>query len=189
MTASEAIVKTYHGTLDGFFETGTEGVVWTIIRDPRPRWWMWAVALTTLVTELPKMVLSFEKEDWQARQHGYRAPASLLWRMKCHLRGALSGYADLVLIEHGDRLTVFGPDGETLFDGTIDCDFKAGWREYPLNPGHGQPCALGVWIHWTERGWEPDDWARLFFREDGPPLRAVIEKSGRGQVEEQDDDE
>lgn len=85
----------------------------------------------------------------------------------------------LHFIQEGDHLTVYGENNGILFDGEIICDFQAGWTEYPYNPGHGQPSALGCWIHWTQHGWQPDEWAKLFFHEhiegtDGKPLRAEL---------------
>lgn len=91
------------------------------------------------------------------------------------------GYDGLHLLERGDHLRVTDETGAVRFEGFIEPDFGKGWTEYPRNPGYGQPCALGMWIHWTQAGWEPDDWAALFMRPHladgalrGPPLRAVL---------------
>lgn len=91
------------------------------------------------------------------------------------------GYEGLHIIKEGDHLVIFGENNEILFDGNIVCDHQIGWEEYPLNPGHGQPSALGYWIHWTQQGWQSDDWAKLFFHEyvegtNGKPLRAELTK-------------
>ena len=93
-----------------------------------------------------------------------------------------SGYAGLNPIGKNDRLIIFNHDGSIAFEGVIDPDFEVGYQPYPLNPQYGQPCAFGGWIHWTQRGWEVEDWARLFMRDmldDSPdkiPLRAIIVK-------------
>lgn len=73
------------------------------------------------------------------------------------------GYDALVAIEKGDHLKIYRSDGTVAFNGVIRPDHKAGWTESPQNPGNGQPSALGYWIHWTQRGWSPDEWAALFF--------------------------
>jgi len=94
-----------------------------------------------------------------------------------------TGYDGLNIIEEGDDLKIFNEDGSLAFDGRIECDHQAGYQAYPLNPGYGQPRALGFWIHWTQKGWKPDDWARLFMREmlkpeagGGAPLRGELRK-------------
>jgi hypothetical protein len=88
------------GVLYGWFETGTEGVVWSLIEDGK------------------------------------------------------EGYEGLKIIdEKYDHLVVYGEDGKKLWSGKIKPDYKNGWRRYPLNPKFGQPCALGMWIHWTQKGW------------------------------------
>jgi hypothetical protein len=91
----------------------------------------------------------------------------------------MSGYDGLHCLEKGDHLQVYDEDGEVRFDGFIEPNYTKGWREYPRNPGHGKPCALGMWVQWTQMAWEPDDWARLFMRPHlregkGPALRAVL---------------
>jgi hypothetical protein len=77
-----------------------------------------------------------------------------------------SGYDAEVNLDNGDHLKIFNSDGTVAFDGVIDQDHEAGWTEYPRNSGHGQPSALGIWILWTQKGWNPDDWAALFFNYD-----------------------
>jgi len=110
-------MKTISGELYGFFETGTEGTIWTVIQD------------------------------------------------------GLQGYESIVDIKENDHLKIYDGD-DILFDGVINPDYNVGWTEYPLNPGHGQPAALGYWIHWTQAGFQPDDWAAFFFRKS--PLRAEL---------------
>ena len=93
-----------------------------------------------------------------------------------------TGYDGLVPVNKGDHLIIFNHDDTIAFDGIINPDRKAGYRPYPMNPKFGQPCAFGCWIHWTQKGWEVEDWARLFMRDmliDSPdkiPLRAIIVK-------------
>lgn len=95
----------------------------------------------------------------------------LMWVLK---KDGEKGYEALEFLEAGDHLTIYNEDGSVLFEGKIVPDYEAGWQEYPLNPGQGQPCALGFWIHWTQKGWKPDDWATLFIRGDKPSLRAKL---------------
>lgn len=84
------------------------------------------------------------------------------------------GHKSLEFIEAGDYLTIYDTDGSIIFKGKIIPDRKIGWQEYPKNPGHGKPSALGYWIHWTQKGWQPDDWASLFIRGKKLPLRAEL---------------
>ena len=84
----------------------------------------------------------------------------------------LSGYDALEHIKHGDYLTIYEHDNTILFEGTIDPNYHTGWTEYYFNPGYGQPSALGYWIHWTQKDWHQDDWAKLFFCR--PPLKAKL---------------
>jgi len=89
-----------------------------------------------------------------------------------------TGYEAMQVIDEGDQLKIYDENGKVLFDGIIEPDKQIGWTEYPLNPGHGQPLALGFWIHWTQKGWQPDDWAALFLREEfgKTPLRGELVK-------------
>ncbi len=114
-------LQTFIGTLDHFFETGCEGLMWVLKKDG---------------------------------EKGY--------------------YEALEFLEAGDYLTIYNEDGSVMFEGKIVEDCKAGWQEYPMNPGNGQPCALECWIHWTQKGWKPDDWAALFIRGNKTLLRAKL---------------
>lgn len=110
------------GVLDGYFETGTEGVIWSLLED-----------------------------------------------------GKVS-YDALYNLKDGDLLTVWeAASGRQVFRGVIKYDWKIGYRPYPLNQKFGQQCALGFWVHGIQEGWDPDSWARLFFRQNGSPeLRAEV---------------
>jgi hypothetical protein len=115
-------VRMIYGVLEDFFETGTEGVIWSVVSD-------------------------------DAR-----------------------GYEALYPIEEGDHLTILDTVGHKLWAGKIRCDRKSGWRRYPLNPKCGQPCALGHWVHWSQQGFKPNDWARYFIRPEYDRLRGILRK-------------
>ncbi|MFA5133633.1 MAG: hypothetical protein WC459_02410 [Patescibacteria group bacterium] len=112
------------GVVIGFYETGTEGVYWSLLIDGK------------------------------------------------------RGYEALQGIAAGDFLTIYNEDNSIAFQGKIEPDCKIGYQPYPGNPKFGQPCALGFWIRWTQKGWQPDDWAALFLREEfgKKSLRAELEK-------------
>lgn len=63
-------------------------------------------------------------------------------------------------LEKGDWLKVITENGTILFEGIINPDRKTGIPNGPRR----QPSALGMWIHWTQRGWKPNAWAELFCR-------------------------
>jgi len=78
---------------------------------------------------------------------------------------ATSPYQRLFILEKGDHLEIYNVDGLLITTVDIDPDYEVGYAPYPANPSLGQPLALGRWIHWTQKGWTPDDWARLFIPE------------------------
>jgi hypothetical protein len=88
-----------------------------------------------------------------------------------------TGYDGLHIVKPGDHLTVLDQVGRRLWSGVIRPDRKAGWRRYPLNPKYGQPLALGHWVHWTQKGFKPDDWAGYFIRPKYDRLHGILKKS------------
>ncbi len=95
----------------------------------------------------------------------------------------------LIFIEPGDHLKVFNEDGSVAFEGEIIPDFKTGWKQYPGNPDPkmGQQAVFSCdwYVHWIQKGWKPDDWAKLFiwhFFEQGrgvPQHRAELIKKAK----------
>lgn len=120
-------MEVIEGRLEGFFETGTEGVVWMIYKD------------------------------------GYNP----------------GNYNALESIEAGDHLTVFNEDGSIAWEGEIDPDYEVGYTTYPRNPEYGQQAALGCWVHWIQKGFQPDDWAKFFIQSKATfeGLRAKLVKN------------
>ena len=75
------------------------------------------------------------------------------------------GKKDPIFIKPGDHLKVFNEDGSVAFEGKIIPDYKTGYMKYPRNPKYGQQAVLGGWwVHWIQKGWQPDDWAKLFIK-------------------------
>ena len=94
-----------------------------------------------------------------------------MWAMQ---EEGVEGYDGLHFLEPGDQIEIFAPGGKLIFQGSIDPDREAGKRTRPFT-SYEQPSALGLWIHWTQRGWVPDDWATLFCSEEHI---GVLKKSG-----------
>lgn len=84
-------------------------------------------------------------------------------------------FKTLEFIEAGDYLVVYNLDNSIIFRGKIIPDYKTGQRRCSLF-GTMKQSAFGVWIHWTQKGWKPKDWASLFIRGEQPPLRAQLIK-------------
>lgn len=88
------------------------------------------------------------------------------------------GYEGMHCLADGDHLTVWEVEsGRRVFNGMIKFDTKIGKKksEWPGSTYMGQ-CALGYWVHGIQEGYDPDSWARLFFRPEGAPaLRAEVE--------------
>lgn len=99
------------GILDPYFETGTEGILWSVYDESRP------------------------------------------------------GYDGLFVLEDGDLLEVIDNDGTVVWEGEIELDWDIGYKPYPSNPKYGQQAAMGAWVHGIQKGFKPDDWALLFFRQ------------------------
>ncbi len=74
------------------------------------------------------------------------------------------GYEGLRLLEEGDDFTVFAEDGSVLWHGIIHQDTKTGAVPHILNPSWKQQVAGGLWVHWIQKGMDPEDWAKLFAR-------------------------
>ncbi len=83
------------------------------------------------------------------------------------------GYDGLFVLDEGDHLVIISPSGEILFSGYIVQDIEIGKAQRPFSTVV-QPQAKGRWIHWTQKGYTPDDWAILFLSETN---RAVLTKS------------
>lgn len=74
------------------------------------------------------------------------------------------GLFDFLAIEEDDHLIVYEADDSIIFDGIIICDHKIDGKP---EQKYRQLCVFDAfWIHWTQQGWQPDDWALLFMRHD-----------------------
>jgi hypothetical protein len=78
----------------------------------------------------------------------------------------------LLFLEAGDIIWIRDKSGKTLYVGMIIPDSSKG-RMTP----DSRPQALGLYIHWTQSGFQPDDWARFFFQEGVTNGRRYLEDS------------
>ncbi|NHN39901.1 hypothetical protein G8764_21595 [Pseudomaricurvus alcaniphilus] len=71
------------------------------------------------------------------------------------------GYDGLVLLDEGDHLQIIGPDGETVFEGTVRPrkDINAQKRPYSEIL---QPVSMGRWVHWIQADFDADTWGNYF---------------------------
>ncbi|RYY01731.1 MAG: hypothetical protein EOO53_16015 [Gammaproteobacteria bacterium] len=84
-------------------------------------------------------------------------------------REGTSGYDGLYIIEEGDHLVITSSTGRELFNDYIAVDTESGKMQRPFSQMI-QPQAKGLWIHWTQKGFLPDDWAELFIIETNSGL-------------------
>jgi hypothetical protein len=121
---------------------------------------VYAAVEKTLQYQLPPFNFSYKKIDGTLEAFFETGTEGIWWSV---YENGKEGYDGLNTIESGDWLTVKNLEGKILFRGLIQRDNFSGWTRYPMNPDCGQPAALGRWIHWTQAGWQPNDWAKLFF--------------------------
>ena len=93
---------------------------------------------------------------------GNTDPQRMLWLF---LEDDMEDLAKAHLLNHGDWLIVFDEDDNILFRDYIDCDFR-----------DGDIKSLGLQVNWIQRGWNADDWGRLFMTGKNPPYRAELQK-------------
>jgi hypothetical protein len=74
-------------------------------------------------------------------------------------------YHGLEYLEEGDDFTVYAEDGSVLFHDTIHRDSKTGRISRPFNPTWKQQVVGGMWVHWIQKGMDPEAWGELFIGE------------------------
>lgn len=89
-------------------------------------------------------------------------------------------YEDQVHLKDGDHLTIFDDSDAIVWQGQIKYDWEIGYKPYRRNPKNGQQQALGCLVNGIQEGFQPDEWANLFFRGQGPrsgkrPYRAIVQ--------------
>jgi len=101
-------------------------------------------------------------------------------------------YEGLQILEEGDDFTVYAEDGSVLFHGIIHRDTETGAipRQLLLNGrlvNHRtlrQQAVGGMWVHWIQKGMNPEAWGALFIgekrcllrREERDPKAALLDR-------------
>jgi hypothetical protein len=76
----------------------------------------------------------------------------------------------LQCLEEGDDFTVYGEDGSVLFHDVIHRDTETGaiprqilyGGELRDHPTWKQQAVGGMWVHWVQKGMDPEVWGTLF---------------------------
>lgn len=110
------------GQLNPFFETGTEGVVWSVVDDGLP------------------------------------------------------GFDGLFPLSNGDRLIVYGAEGEVVWEGTISLEYTSRQQPFPHDPSKSQQQVAGLWVNGLQRDVDPDTWAQWFI--DRRPAAVRLKSPG-----------
>lgn len=83
----------------------------------------------------------------------------MVWALQSEDDVSLRG---VVVLEESDYVEICSQEGAILFEGVIKPDYTIGKAPKESATSRNQPAALGFWIHWTQEGFEPDEWARFF---------------------------
>ena len=105
------------------------------------------------------MLRKVEGKLFALQQHGTN---EYLWTVCENIYG---GGQRLHILEEGDHLTVFRSDEAVRFAGYIKKDTETAKIPRPHHPELPRQFALGCWVYWIQEGWNPDEWALLFFTE------------------------
>lgn len=99
-------------------------------------------------------------KEYNGRLAGYFETGleGMVWALE---QDGVEGDAGLLFIEEGDEITIYSSGGEQVYSGVIKPDKLRGQRRRPSSTCM-QPQALGVWIHWAQESFEPDEWASYF---------------------------
>ena len=95
---------------------------------------------------------------WAVQEDGYTYP------------GGNWMYEGLRFLENGDEFTVYDKDGSAIWSGIIDQDDKTGAVPHTAIRkgkvvevrGWKQQVVGGWWVHWIQRGMDPEEWGELF---------------------------
>jgi hypothetical protein len=79
-------------------------------------------------------------------------------------------YEGLRYLEEGDDFTVYGDDSSELFHGMIHQDTRTGAiprqvlrdGELENHPTWKQQVVGGMWVHWIQKGIDPEAWGQVF---------------------------
>ena len=85
-------------------------------------------------------------------------------------RTGIGDYEGLQYLEEGDDFTVFADDGSVLWHGIIHQDTKTGAIPHRVirkgkvvvDNSWKQQVVGGMWVHWIQKGMDPEAWGELF---------------------------
>jgi hypothetical protein len=88
------------------------------------------------------------------------------------------------ILEEGDEFAVYAVNGSVLFHGIVRKDTKTGAipRQILRNSRiekdskWKQQAVGGMWVHWLQKGMDPEEWAQLFVGEKRCVLRRESEE-------------
>lgn len=110
---------------------------------------------------------------WAMQEDGYRTDDGH-WR-----------YEGMNYLEEGDDFTVFAVDGSVLWHGIIHQDDKTGAvphrviRKVVIDHSWKQQVVGGMWVHWLQKGMDPEAWSELFIGEK----RCIVRREERDKDE------
>lgn len=73
----------------------------------------------------------------------------------------VAGMAGVHFIKKGDHLKIISVSGQIVFEGVIEPDSVVSDTAEIIY--RNQPTSCGRWIHWYQKGFDPDLWGSYFF--------------------------